>query len=498
MMKKILALLLAGALALTPALAATQDLFPAKNSYPGFADVPQGEWYSAAVQTCYEVGLMNGTGEGSFTPAGTMSVAEAATIAARIRETLTGQPIPQPEEGEPWYEGYVDYLIGAGVSVALPTQRATRAQFFSYLAAVVPESELAPINAIAALPDTDDAGVLRFYNAGVLTGTDEYGTFRPAGSLSRAECATMVARIIRPELRQRFTLQEKPAEATGPSYQEELDSTMAMMVNGQAVSMSEFVNAMDRFIFETDYQLYASTGKRLDWSADYGVGDLKTFFIEQTKAGLTRDTLLAQQAAAMGCKNTSELAATLTPNPSQEVLSAYAQGLDLLAAKHILLQTYDPQGGQVYSDEQARTLAGQIIDALNADPSMQQFDNLMAVYNNDPGMTTYPEGYLFSKGEMVEEFETATRQLSVGAYTAQPVKSVYGYHIILRVDPSGLAELKARYQSAELDKLADAWVNSATVTVNDVMLGQIDVKSCYEQYFALLQQAAQQQQQQQG
>ena len=194
----------------------------------------------------------------------------------------------------------------------------------------------------------------------------------------------------------------------------------------------------------------------------------------------------------MGC-TADKLAATLTPDPSQELLSAYAQGLDLLAAKHILLQTYDPNGGQVYSDEQARTLAQQIIDALNATPTPQQFENLMAIYNSDPGMTAYPEGYLFSKGEMVEEFETAVRQLTVGAYTAEPVKSVYGYHIIPRLDPTRLTELKTRYQNAVLDALADTWVDSATVTVNDVMLNKLNVQACYEQYFALLQQAAQQQ-----
>lgn len=491
MMKKILALLLAGALALTPALGATEDLFPARNAYPGFADVAQDAWYAAAVETCYEVGLMEGVGAGNFNPAGTMSVAEAATIAARIRATLTGEAIALPTE--PWYEGYVDYLAKAGVSVALPTQRATRDQFFSYLSAVVPASELPAINAITALPDTDSADVLRFYNAGILTGTDEYGTFRAAGSLSRAECAAMVARIIRPELRERFTLQAKPAEAeTGPSYQEELNETMAMMVNGTPVSISEFVYAMDRFIFETDYQLTAQTGKRLDWSGDYGVGDLPTFFLEQTKAGLVRDAVLDQQAKAMGCA-AEDLAATLTPDPSQEVLSAYAQGMDLLAAKHILLQTYDPNGGQVYSDEQAQTFAQQIIDALNANPSMQQFENLMALYNDDPGMTAYPEGYLFSAGEMVEEFEAAVRELSIGAYTAQPVKSVYGYHIILRLDPAGLSEVKTRYQDKILDDLADVWVDSATVTVNDVMLNKLNVQACYEQYFALLQQQVQQQ-----
>lgn len=490
-MKKLLALLLAAAVCLTPALAATEDLFPAVNAYPGFGDVAEGQWYTDAVKTCFEVGIMNGVEDGSnFDPQGVMTVAQAATIAARIREAVTGQPIPRatPLSGQTraWYEDYVDYLTAAGVDVALPTQRATRAQFFTYLAAVVPEGELPAINAIERLPDTEDAAVLRFYNAGILTGTDDYGTFNAAGSLSRAECAAMVARVLRPGLRQRFTPQEKPAE-TAPDFQQDFEAAMAIMVNGKSYSIKEFVSAMDKLIYQTELSLYRASGQRLDWSGqtDYGVGDLGNYFANQTALALIRQTVTEQQAKAFGCA-TDDLAATLTPNPSQEVLEAYANGMDYLAAKHILLKTYDAQGGQVYSDEQAKALAQQIIAAIDQNPTMQQFENLLALYGDDPGMQSNPEGYLFTAGEMVEEFETAVRELSVGGYSQEPVKSVYGYHVIVRLDPTGLSELVENYQQKVLDQLVEGWADEATVTVNSDALGKLDVHACYTYYLEAL------------
>ncbi len=49
-------------------------------------------------------------------------------------------------------------------------------------------------------------------------------------------------------------------------------------------------------------------------------------------------------------------------------------------------------------------------------------------------------GY-FSTGEMVEEFETAAKKLEVGSYTKEPVKTTYGYHIILKDDEKEKAPL---------------------------------------------------------
>lgn len=485
-MKRVLALLLSCFLLASPALAA--EWFPAVQSYPGFADVAEDAWYTDAVKTCYEAGLMQGTSPETFRPGETMYVSEVATIAARMRAAINGEAIPSatpaPGQSREWYDDYVDYLIEAGVNVALPTQRATRAQFVSYLSAVTPQSELAAINAITALPDSDNEAVLRFYNAGILTGTDAYGTFQADGTLTRAECAAMVARILRPQLRQRFTLQEKPAEEA-PSYQDELNAAMAMMVNGQSFSMSEFVNAMVHYIYEADYNIYMRYGQRLDWSADYGVGDLEDFFVTQTQKGMILDAVLDQQAKAFAC-SVDDLAAKLTPSPSKETLGAYAAGLEYLAAKHILLQTYDPNGGEVYDDATAQALAKNILDVLAQDPTPQQFDALRTVFNDDAGQPD--EGYLFRPGEMVSEFENAVKQLQFGTYTTEAVKSVYGYHIILRLDPTELTALKTAYQQSVLNSLSQSWADSATVTVNQVTLDKLKVRECYENFLAQLRQ----------
>ncbi len=97
-------------------------------------------------------------------------------------------------------------------------------------------------------------------------------------------------------------------------------------------------------------------------------------------------------------------------NYKNENLSGY------LAAKHILV-----------SDE---ATASQILVELK---NGADFDALMAQYSEDPGSQTNPEGYVFTEGEMVEEFETAVKSLKVGEISGS-VKSPYGYHIIKRLD----------------------------------------------------------------
>lgn len=73
--------------------------------------------------------------------------------------------------------------------------------------------DLPVINDIAddAIPDLDPRSVisqdiLALYRAGVLTGTDQYGTFDGRGTLTRAQAAAICARMLRPELRVRFSL----------------------------------------------------------------------------------------------------------------------------------------------------------------------------------------------------------------------------------------------------------------------------------------------------
>lgn len=478
-MKRVLALVLVFALCLSPALAAEAS---------PFADVAAGSWYADAVAVCYEAGWMRGTGENQFSPLGVMAVSEAATLAARILAERNGQTI-DTDGASIWYQPYLLYLAQNDITTPEATATATRQDFFDLLSAVVPESDLPAINAIETLPDTQDEGVLRFYNAGILTGTDSYGTFNAAGTLTRAECAAMLARVLRPELRQSFTPLPKPSAPTDPSegltYAEELAQTVAVKVNGQDVTMARLVGYLNQLVYNADYTQYVSTGQRLNWDVQYSnIPDLSAYFIQRAVDAAVQYALMEQQARALGCQ-VEELAQWLTPSPSQDVLSAYAESMDLLGAKHILISTTDPSnGGQIRSDEEAKAIADTVLEGLNQNPNYQQFDNLMSLYNEDPGMQSYPQGYLFTKGEMVEEFENAVRALTVNTYTLQPVKSSYGYHIILRVDPTQMDELTERYQQQVLSTLLDTWMSEATVTTNDVMLGQLNVRANYEAYLA--------------
>jgi len=220
--KKLTALGLSLALGLSPALAAGADeKFPAVNAYAGFSDVQDGTWYAAPVRTCYEVGLMNGTGGGAFSPFGTLTVSEVATVAARIREAVTGHPIGAQGTGA-WYQRYVDYLKDEILEqhryayvlwlLDTPTAPADRYGALCILDAALEGGQdlLAPINSITDLPDCHEPVVLRFYNAGILTGVDKYGTFLAQRGLTRSEFAAMTARIVREELRMSFV----PADYT--------------------------------------------------------------------------------------------------------------------------------------------------------------------------------------------------------------------------------------------------------------------------------------------
>lgn len=199
------ALALALCLGLCPALAAgAEEKFPAKNTYPGYADVKETDWFYPNAKLCYETGLMMGTDLG-FEPNKVLTQAECVTLAARLGSTLRGESIRPAQPGEPWWEPYREYRFpsGGGEGGSAP---AIRWDFLFMLYPYVYEARLLePINAITALPDSDDSMVLNYYNAGILTGLDSYGTFNGGKSLTRAEAAAMVSRIIRPGLRLSFT-----------------------------------------------------------------------------------------------------------------------------------------------------------------------------------------------------------------------------------------------------------------------------------------------------
>lgn len=436
----------------------------------GFQDVKEGDWFASPVAVCVENGLMKGTGGGNFSPGGVITVAEVAAIAARLGETLNGVPIvqgtPAPGESLPWYHWYVEYLKDYGVTLTRPEEEATRLEFFTLLSAVTPAEALAPINAITALPDTDNTGVLAFYNAGILTGTDPYGTFSPDKGLTRAEAAAMVARIVEPSLRQTFAPQTPPAQETTAGS---LNDKVALVVNGQEMTAGELAAWLVQVAYYWDSYYYSNYGTRLTWDEE-----VEGIILEQAKDQAVAYVTMSAKASELGC-SLQGLAAALTPSPTREELAAYAAQKDLLRAKHILV-----------ADEAS---AQSIIASLNAQPTQAQFDNILSLLGTDPGMASNPEGYLFSPGEMVEEFEAGVRALEMGAYSPEPVQSSFGFHVILRLDPLDHPDLPEMYQEERMNDLVDQWIDQADLRVNQDVIDQIDIQSTYELYLQGLSQS---------
>jgi len=102
-------------------------------------------------------------------------------------------------------------------------------------------------------------------------------------------------------------------------------------------------------------------------------------------------------------------------------------------AQHILLKTTDENGTAIADEAKLKEIETRAKNIYKQAISRGgNFDELIAKYNEDPGMKQNPQGYVFTKGEMVAEFEKAAFSLKDGQIS-EPVKSVYGWHIIKKI-----------------------------------------------------------------
>ena len=129
---------------------------------------------------------------------------------------------------------------------------------------------------------------------------------------------------------------------------------------------------------------------------------------------------------------------------TDEDVLTWANDNNYLHCKHILFLTQNDDGTDKTDEEKAEirkeaeaTLAELRTLEDDREAMIARFDELMADAD-DPGMTTFPDGYTFTSNQMVQEFEDGTRALEEYEIS-DIVESSYGYHIILRLplDPEG-------------------------------------------------------------
>ena len=144
----------------------------------------------------------------------------------------------------------------------------------------------------------------------------------------------------------------------------------------------------------------------------------------------------------------------------EEAAMAWLTDNDYLSATHILLMTIDPVTGASLSEEEtleklnrAEAVAAELQAIEDTEELLARFAALKEELCEDTGKVAYPDGYTFTPGTMVTEFEDTVNAL--GDYqVSDVVETGYGYHIIMRLPLSvdaaieyssdGVAPLTAR------------------------------------------------------
>ncbi len=138
-----------------------------------------------------------------------------------------------------------------------------------------------------------------------------------------------------------------------------------------------------------------------------------------------------------------------------------------ISAKHILIspKTKDDMTDEEKkkAEEEALKTAKEVISKLNKG---EKFDDLAKKYSDDESNKDKGGdlGY-FNKGAMVAEFEEAAYKLKLNKYTTEPVKTKFGYHIILKTGEKEKAKLEDVKDSI-INKLAEEAMADKTFAIN--------------------------------
>ena len=205
MKKRALSLLLAVLMLVTvlPVMASAANMT--------FNDVPTDAWFYADVKNAFEKDLINGKNATTFAPYDNLTYAEAVKLAAAMNQKFTTGSVTL-QNGNPWYQSYVDYAKTAGIidKDYNWNQAATRAGYMEIFAKALPDTALPAINSVpdGSIPDVpmshpQAAAIYKLYRAGILQGSSDYvgGVLtehlcKPSDNIRRCEVAAILTRML--------------------------------------------------------------------------------------------------------------------------------------------------------------------------------------------------------------------------------------------------------------------------------------------------------------
>lgn len=177
-----------------------------------FLDIGESQWYYESVKRAYEYSFIDGDNH-LFYPNDNITIAEMITIAARMHSKYTkdGETFTSSlsnistAKTERWYQPYIDYAIKFNIISEGQfndyEQVAKRYEVASIISSTFPLDFYTVVKPWDSIPDVPKSmpyfnDVCRLYNAGILSGNDEYGTFYPNSDIRRCEVASIIKKII--------------------------------------------------------------------------------------------------------------------------------------------------------------------------------------------------------------------------------------------------------------------------------------------------------------
>ena len=140
---------------------------------------------------------------------------------------------------------------------------------------------------------------------------------------------------------------------------------------------------------------------------------------------------------------------------SKETALNYLNENGYVSAAHILFLFNDPESGEVRDEETLaanKTRLESLVKELRGYPDQRArakaFLQKAADLSEDSGKAYYPEGYTYTSGTMVPQFEDAVNSLAEYEIS-DVVETDYGYHVIMRLPLSADAVVELNNSTGE-------------------------------------------------
>ena len=215
------------------------------------------------------------------------------------------------------------------------------------------------------------------------------------------------------------------------------------------------IDDIDKKIFDVVYKNDEDIEKQVKNQMEYIKNQYTDNFEETLKNAGYEDEYALEDELRLTYQRNKAVDDYLKDNIKEKDIKKYYEDevVGDISAKHILIKVKSDTDTEGLSDEDAKKKANELIKKLNEG---EDFAKLAKENSDDTGSAANGGdlGY-FNKGDMVKEFEEAAFNLKVNEYTKEPVKTTYGYHIILKTGEKDKEKLTKALKKEIKEKIVE-------------------------------------------